>query len=218
MMPNSFSYEETVKSAQSHRDEEFSPEWIEYGFTAWAQCSLSSCKQKFAISGDGGVSPEFDSSGDWEYEDVFYPKHCFPMPNIIELPFNCPPSVRDELRNAFTLFWSHHAACAGRIRVALEHLMNHLGIPKNRQNEERSIDLSLHARIDAFATKEPMVGRQLMALKWLGNTGSHDGAVSRGDLLDAFEILEHALSELLERRSERIAVLVKKMEEKHKPN
>jgi len=56
---------------------------------------------------------------------------------------------------------------------------------------------------------------QLMALKWLGNSGSHSGEVSRDDLLDAFEILEHALAELLEQKSERIAALAKKMTAKH---
>jgi hypothetical protein len=37
-----------------------------------------------------------------------------------------------------------------------------------------------------------------MALKWLGNTGTHTSAVTRDDLLDAFEILDHALVELID--------------------
>jgi hypothetical protein len=76
-------------------------------------------------------------------------------------------------------------------------------------------DLSLHARLDAFATTEPVVGPKLMALKWLGNAGSHDGEVSKADLLDAFEILEHALGEIVEKRSKRVATLAKKLMKKH---
>jgi len=62
---------------------------------------------------------------------------------------------------------------------------------------------------------EPAVGAQLMALKWLGNTASHEGSVSRDDLLDAFEILEHSLSELIEQRSARVAELARQLTKKH---
>ena len=56
-----------------------------------------------------------------------------------------------------------------------------------------------------------------MALKWLGNTGTHKGEVDREDLLDAFEILEHALTELIDRRATKIAALAKKLTQKHRP-
>jgi hypothetical protein len=59
------------------------------------------------------------------------------------------------------------------------------------------------------------LGSQLMALKWLGNTASHEGGVSRDDLLDAFEILEHNLRELIEHRSARVAELARKLTKKH---
>lgn len=54
-----------------------------------------------------------------------------------------------------------------------------------------------------------------MALKWLGNAGSHDRTVSKSDLLDAFEILEHALAEIIDRRSAKVAELAKKLAKKH---
>jgi Domain of unknown function (DUF4145) len=154
--------------------------------------------------------------GDWNYEDYFSPRFCSPMPDIIDLPMKCSDPIKSELRSSFTLFWSNPAACASRIRVGLEQLMNHMGVPKRRKNSNgRYSDLTLHARIDAFAAKEASIGNQLMALKWLGNTGSHDGRVSRTDLLDAFEILEHALNEIFERRSARVSELAKKLIKKH---
>jgi hypothetical protein len=153
-----------------------------------------------------------------EWEDYFSPLFCQPMPDIIELPAKCPDEVKDELRAAFSIFWLHRAACAGRIRVALEHLMNHLGVPKRKKDKSgKYSDLSLHARLDAFAKTEPAMGPQLMALKWLGNTGSHDREVTKADLLDAFEILEHALVEIIDGRSARVAALAKKLTKKHAP-
>jgi hypothetical protein len=63
--------------------------------------------------------------------------------------------------------------------------------------------------------KEASLGIQLMALKWLGNTASHEGNVSREDLLDAFEILEHILVELIDQRSVRVAELARNLTKKH---
>jgi len=138
------------------------------------------------------------------------------MPRIIEIPAKCPDDIVHELEAAFRVFWASPSSCAGRIRVALELLMNHMGLPKRRKtNGGRFSGLTLHARLDSFVKKEPVVGPQLMALKWLGNAGSHDGAVSKADLLDAFEILEHALAEILGKRSSRVAALAKKLLKKH---
>lgn len=217
LAPKSLIYEETVQSLRGHKDPDFDPDWIVYSFTAWGKCSHVSCQQKFAIAGEGGVSPEYTSNeGDWEYEDYFVPKYCFPMPHIIELPQKCPDDIKNELAEAFSLFWSNRPACAGRIRVSLESLMNHLGVPKKKKAKNgRYSELSLHARIDAYATKDPQIGSQLMALKWLGNTGSHEGDVSKTDILDAFEILEHAFVEILDKRTERVAALAKKLAKKH---
>src|SRR5690606_11802036 len=132
-------------------------------------------------------------------------------PNIIDLPKTSPKEITTELEAAFGLYWSNPAACAVRIRVALESLMNHLGVPKRTKAKHgRFNSLTLHSRIDNFASKDATIGPQLMALKWLGNTGSHDSTVSKSDLLDAFEILEYVLGELLDKRSEYVAALAKK--------
>jgi len=217
-VPKSLAHEETVESTRAHSQEGFDPEWIRYVFTAWAQCTHPSCNEKFAIAGNGGVSPEYTSNeGDWDWEDFFSPLFCYPMPEMIEFPNRCPKDVKTQLSAAFALFWSNEAACAGRIRVALEQLMNHIGVPKRKKNSNgRYSDLTLHARIDAYAAKDAVIGPQLMALKWLGNTGSHNGEISKADLLDALEILEHVLGEILERRSARVASLAKTLTKKHR--
>jgi hypothetical protein len=49
----------------------------------------------------------------------------------------------------------------------------------------------------------------------LGNAGSHVTGVKSADLLDAFEILEHALKEILEARMARVAELAKNLVKKH---
>lgn len=96
--------------------------------------------------------------------------------------------------------------------------MDHLGIQSRRKNKKGKFDkLTLHNRIEVFSKNEPTIGAQLMALKLLGNTGSHDGGVMRNDVLDAFEIVEHALFELIDDKSKRIAALAQTLTEKHRP-
>jgi hypothetical protein len=139
------------------------------------------------------------------------------MPEMFDLPAKCPDEVRGELQAAFQIFWPQPAACAGRLRVALECLMNYLGVPKRKKTKKGTFsDLTLHVRIDTFAASEPLIGAQLMALKWLGNAGSHARDVTKDDLLDAFQIMEHALGELIDRRSANMAVLAKKLTKKHR--
>jgi hypothetical protein len=216
LVPKSLIHKETTESKRSHGDENWDPEWIEYVFTAWAKCGHPSCGQEVAISGVGGVQPEYDPEGGMDWSPYFAPRFCSPMPDIFEIPAKCPKEVKTELRAGFALFWSDHAATSSRVRVALERLMDHLGVQKRRKDKNGMfLELSLHQRIDIFSKGEPSIGKQLMALKWLGNTGSHDGQVSRDDVLDAFEILEHALSELIDRRTEKVVALAKKLIKKH---
>ncbi len=55
--------------------------------------------------------------------------------------------------------------------------------------------LTLDERIKKFGEKQENAATQFLAIKWLGNIGSHaDLAVlTRDDILDAFEHFEYAL-------------------------
>lgn len=210
-----FRFEETAESVRWRNDDGWDPDWIDYAFTAWAYCTNPGCGQRFCISGNGGISETYDEDGvDWG--EYFLPKHCYPMPWIIEIPKKCPREIKEELKSAFLLFWSHRPACAGRLRVVLELLMDHIGVPTEITGEDQKTrQLKLHHRIEHFMSQNQAVGAQLMALKWLGNTGAHDSSVMKKDLLDAFEILEYALEEIVDMRAERVAELAKKLQDKH---
>ena len=217
LVPKSLDFQETAASARQHGHGAWDPDWISYVFVARARCSNEICAQPFALSGTGGVEPDYDEEGSADWAEYFKPSHCDPMPHIIDIPGKCPDAVKKALGDAFALFWGYPESCAGRIRLALERLMDHLGIPKRRKAKNgKYVDLKLHDRLDAFALKDSTAGAQLMALKWVGNAGSHDGVVSQADLLDAFEVLEHVLAEVIEQRSKKVAALAKKLTQKHK--
>jgi hypothetical protein len=216
LQKGSLKYEETQGSKQSHNAEGFDADWIEYVFTAWATCNNEKCGQTYAISGKGGVEPRFTGVNEWDYFDNFYPASIQPSLKIIHLPIKCPSDVKNELLKAFELYWVNFEACASRIRVALEHLLTHIGIEKQRTDEGgKTTTINLHTRIKNYVDNEPQLGQHLMAIKWLGNTGSHEGVITKNELLDAFEILEFALTEIIQGDSKRIAALAKKLTETH---
>jgi hypothetical protein len=191
-------------------------------FNAWLKCNQPSCGEVVAAIGKGGVSQvqSWGEDGNIEerLEEEFYPLFCRPMPDIFRIPEECPKEVKTELRAAFRLFCSDQSASAGRVRVSLERLMDHYGVPKRRKGKDcKFFPLSLHTRIETFSKARSEAGVKLMALKWLGNTASHQGDVSRDDLLDGFEILEYLLAELFEQRAARVAELAKSLTKKHAP-
>ena len=181
LVASSLTWKETNDSKRARHADDWWPDWVEYVFTAWGECST--CKQPFAISGTGGIEIVIGEDGTAEDKEKFFvPKMCNPMPEIFEIPTECPKEVCDELGATFKLFWSNSAACGAQLRVALERLMDALSIPKRKKVGAKYSDLSLHARIALFGKNEPILGAQLLALKWLGNSGSHDSKMSRSDL------------------------------------
>lgn len=217
LMQGSVTYEETENSRRGKQHEAWDYDWITYVFTAHARCNNASCKQLFAISGHGGLEPCYDEDGETAYEPYFSPQHISPTPDVIEIPATCPDDVKKELRAAFRLMRADMPSCANRLRVALECLMNHIGIQKRKKGSSGFYDLTLHKRIELYEKGNPTIGAHLMAIKWLGNAGSHEEpAININDLLDAFEVLEHCLVEILEQRSARIAKLAKDLGKKHK--
>jgi arsenate reductase-like glutaredoxin family protein len=54
-----------------------------------------------------------------------------------------------------------------------------------------------------------------MSVKWLCNTGTHGRRITHEELLDAYEIYEFCLEEIIEEKSKKIAQLAAKLNEKH---
>ena len=213
MVSKSLQSFETSASKREHGHEGWDPEWIQKTFIAWVRCPDTKCAQEVAVVGFGGPEQIHDPDDPGGWEDVFTPLFATPMPDIFALPPKCPASVATELRASFRLFWSDPSASANRLRSAIERLLDHLGVKARERDKARKqiVQLSLHRRIVEFQAKEQELGKQLLALKWLGNTGSHSASVAVNDLLDAFEIAEHCLVEVLTQRSKRIAALSKRI-------
>lgn len=219
LLSDSLNYDETVLSKNSAGDESWDPGWIDYTFTASAVCSEAKCGQTFAISGNGGVNGYIDyDTGEEEWSAIFLPRHCYPMPNIFTIPKNCPDVIEKQIKSSFSLFFLDRSAAASRLRISLELLMDHAGLPRQGMDkQQKPYDLTLHRRLQFIEEKNPKLGAHLMALKWLGNSASHSADTIRlNELLDAYEVFEHALSEIIDKKSERLDKLSKKLSDRFK--
>jgi hypothetical protein len=201
--------EETAYSLANHAHPEWEPDFSSKRFVLVLRCSVKKCGELVAVSGDVVVEPTFDDEGDWNYEAMLRPRSMYPAPRIIVLPEAIPHEVRQELELAFQLFWADYGSCATRIRTSVERLMDHFKVVKMRVVKDpkkpgqpgklRPYDLS--ARIDKFisATGDVVHKDHLHTLRVVGNVGTHKSGVSREEVLQAFEVYEHALAELVVR-------------------
>jgi hypothetical protein len=213
--------EETETSKANHKHEAWEPEWTEERFVCLFRCSAAKCGEIVAVSGRVSVEPNYDGDGDWKYEGMLEPKSMYPPPPIIGLPTNVPPAVREELELAFQFYWGDYGACATKIRTSVERLMDHYKVAKFRVAKDsknpsapgKLKPLDLSTRIDRFiaATGALVHKDHLHALRVVGNLGTHKNSLSRTEMLEAFEVYEHALEELIAKKSIQISKLAKKL-------
>lgn len=174
---------------------------------ALVMCDNPRCKESATIAAEGKLV----ENPDWErqemnYAAVFTPTHFNPSPPLIEVPDACPEAAKAEIKLAFVSSWGDQAAAANHIRTGVERLLDARRIPKtNPKNKKRMI---LHDRIERIKASQPNAHAALMAIKWLGNAGSHTDELSRDDLFNAFDILELALRELYVGHDKRIGRLI----------
>lgn len=130
-------------------------------------------------------------------ENLLQPVCFLPTLNLFPLSNRCPSNIAAQTRQAFSLYWSDKNAAGNRIRASVELILDHLKIKKNRLTKiNKRQPMTLHDRILEYHPKNPDVGEMLLAIKWVGNIGSHRTELKKVDLLDDLEMLEFVHDEL----------------------
>jgi len=141
-----------------------------------------------------------------------------PTIHIFSLPKSLPDKINRPLLEAFALFWLNPSASGNSLRIALEALMNSQRIRKSaRDKSGKRRLLNLHQRITEFAKSKPDIGEKLLALKWLGNWGSHQRGLKPEDLITGFKLMQYAVEELFEKRSQNLAAVAKRINRRKGP-
>lgn len=208
-------------SSDAHMHEAWDPDWIEGVFFQTLQCKQVACRHFVVVTGKTYV--------DWDIQDTpegpsqvyltFYEPTAFSQaPPIFEIGRSVPQSIHPLILSAFNIFWVDSSSCLNKIRSCIEEILTDKKVPRFSRSNGRMRPLMLHTRVEKFKETHPEVGDFLMALKWLGNEGSHHpggiSKVERSAVLDAFEILEHVLGLVYDSRSKGLKSKARKINKK----
>lgn len=216
LQPKSLIFQETLESLAEQNYEGWEPEWVSYVFSCMFVCSNAGCQEHVACSGRGNLErADYQDEDGWHEETTAYFTPLYFQPSLIlmDIPDNCALDVSKHLHQSFELFFASPAAALNCARGAIEALLTDLGVPtieKNKSGGDKRINL--HQRIELLPTAQQDVKDILLATKWLGNAGSHDGeAPVIDDVLDAYSLLEHALSEIYINKRGALKALAKRV-------
>jgi hypothetical protein len=177
-------------------------------------CSNESCGEVVAVSGYTTNSLDYyygaDGNTETELYTYFAPTGFNPAPAIIDIPPATPDEVKEVVHAAFGLYWLDKEACANKLRVAVELLLNDVKIPAvKRSKDGRDRPVGLDTRIREYSAINQEVADLLLAVKWIGNAGSHAnlGQLDADDLLDVFEIVELVLEDAYIGKRKRLAAI-----------
>lgn len=213
---------ETKLSKEAHGHDAWDPEWIEYVFSCILVCANPACGDVVACSGSGSVDfeVEYDDRGypHQAFADYYVPKQFSPHLKMFLCPSGTPENVSKEIAISFSLFFSDASSSANHIRIALEELLTHLKIKRSELKGKRRTFLTLHRRIELLPAKYKHLQDLFLAIKWLGNAGSHgEKKVSMDDVLDAYEIMVEILDELFAKKAKAVKRLAKKINKSKGP-
>ena len=153
---------------------------------------------------------EYLPNGDWEptLYALYTPLAFAEAPPVIRVCEGCPESVSAELDRSFALYWMDRRSCATAIRSAVELLLDERSIPRKVERKpERYSRLPLHDRIVRFRENDPEPAKLLLAIKVIGNVGTHGEDIAFNDLLTGYEILDHVIDLIYSGRAARISGL-----------
>ncbi|MDR6527320.1 hypothetical protein J2787_002712 [Chryseobacterium rhizosphaerae] len=222
-------YKEDIKTYESKtslslgNNEAWEPEWMHGLFLGLLKCNNISCSESVAITGNYRCSQdyEYDEINDRNnlvVEEYLTPTFFNPAINIFQLNENIPENISQEIKESFKLYWVDLSSCANKIRKVVELIMDNIKIPKTYLKNGKRKRYSLHERIENFKIRNQAQGDLLMAIKWIGNSGSHSSeTISKDNLLDSYEILEHVTENLYGKQLQRIERISKIINKKKKP-
>lgn len=161
-----------------------------------------------------------DEEAGWDQstEDHFTPKFFEPPLVLMDIPDSCPLDAAGHLYEAFALYFADPGAAMNCARTAIEAVVTDLGVKRFATVKGKRQPISLHRRILLLPPKYKEVVDLLLAVKWLGNAGSHDGErPGAGDLRLTFDLLEHVLSEIYDAKGKKLKAIAKKVNRKKGP-
>jgi hypothetical protein len=203
---------ETGPSENAHSHDAWDVEWMYSRFTVFYRCTNPGCRHVVAVAGEVDYESDYEylPSGDWEprADPRYTPLAFAEPPPVIRVCEQCPKAVSAHLGRSFGLYWMDRRSCATAIRTAVESLLDERSVPKEIERKPgKLVRIPLHDRIVCFQDADPEPGKLLLAIKVIGNVGTHQEDITFDDLLTGYEILDHVIDLVYSGRAARVAGL-----------
>ncbi len=184
-------------------------------YTTFLKCQNKDCQEVTISSGSGFVKEEFYDTSKGAYYllvKYFTPKFFYPPLHIFKIPKDTPEDVSEAIISSFSFVFSNQSAAASQIRTALECLLSCLKVYSVNKRDKRQ---SLHSRIESLPDKYQKIKDICLAIKWLGNAGSHcDDKMSFDDVFDGYDMLSFVLEDLYDNKHAHVEEIAKNINEK----
>lgn len=221
LVPGTLHEGQTAESKRGFDHPAWEPEFIDGRFSCLFECpecrNAVSAAGRYRVQDDRHYDEHSGESGD--YESYYRPEYFSESPPIISVPSKVPGKIGCEIRESFKHYWGDRMSCANRIRSGVEQLLSFQRIPRTsgKTKGKGRRFLSLHERIERFGKSRPELAAKLMAIKWVGNAGSHANAITPDDLLDGYDLLAFVLDEIYSGRKRRVDALTKSINRRRAP-
>ena len=162
------------------------------------------------VSGDYKVDDDPTLEGQWQgqYADFLRLRTSIPALTLMTPPAGTPTEVVEAIESASKVLWTDPNSAANRLRFAIKSLLTALGQrrytrskPNNGAPATRR-RLTTHARIAEYRKDHTEAGDALLAVKWIGNSGSHDSQLTVSNVLDGADMLAYALRLIYDKSDE----------------
>ncbi|EJV1663868.1 TPA: DUF4145 domain-containing protein [Proteus mirabilis] len=211
IIKDSFIVEKSAETRKYENEDWFEVEMNRLVFTCMAECTKPQCNEVVACSGIGGANTFWDTEYGEHQKKWYRPKSFTPALHPFRIPEQCMEEISKPLTASFYIYLSQPGSAANLIRITVERMLTAIGIPE--LNNKRRIPL--HNRINGLEGQYVSYKDYLMAIKFLGNAGSHTyDEVEIGDIEVAFEIMEFVLNDLFSAKKASIDELSKHLQEK----
>lgn len=203
---------EPAFSKRAHGDEAWDADWITRRFSFRSTCNNEECAEVATISGHSGVDQGYGYDGQTEYYDYYRIESFFPAPDLIPIPEEAPNDVDKLLKRCFVLYWVDTSAAANAMRASLEALMDEMKVPTSKKTKAgKVVPIYLHERIQLWSETHKDYADLCIALKEVGNLGSHGETVREKHFFGALEIYSHVLQQLFENNAAKMKELAEKI-------
>ena len=206
-------------TSRCQSDPNWEPDFRTGSCTSMFRCRTEKCSETVSMCGHSSVDNIDYENGNCD--NVLHPTYFHPALHLFRVSSACPDIVTNEIVAGFSLFWCDKPGTLNHFRKAIELLLDVLRVRKYRVVTEKGKNhrrpLSLHHRINEFKKCDSILGSQLEAVKWIGNSGSHSDDVDDEDVFDACDLLEHFIHERLERRGTHIRKITATINRSKKP-